>query len=174
MEWFTHVKIKRGEIALKKSEFGNRWLFRILSILLVACLISSVMVSRLYARYISSAAHSDSGRVAAFDVRQTGELTAFFHVSLAPGQSSQKTVIVQNSSEVAILYSVAVENAYNNLPLTFTINGNPLPYQEQIPCNRNHGQTLTLEIVWPAEVNDASYIGKVDLIKITLNATQAD
>ena len=159
---------------MKTSAFGNRWLFRLLYILLALCLISSAMVSRLYARYTSSAAGSSSARVAAFDVREAGELTAFFSKALAPGQTEKVSVTVTNNSEVAVLYTVEVENVHNNLPLTFAINGQNLPYGAQIPCGKDNVQTLELLISWPEEANDISYAGKVDLIKVTLNVTQMD
>ena len=73
-------------------------------ILLCLTLISTHLTCGLYARYTSSAAGSDSARVAKFDVNCT----------LAPNEGTDDEpndfiVTVKNNSEVAVSYSIIVE-----------------------------------------------------------------
>ena len=81
------------------------------AVLLCLTLVSIHLTSGLYARYTASATGSDSARVAKFDVA----------VSIAPAdggvtlsndiKSGSYTIIIENKSEVAIEYSLALSFA---------------------------------------------------------------
>lgn len=169
----------------KKTDI-NAVLMRIVCVLLLLVLVSTGMVSGQFARYVTRASGADSARVASFEITQTGALTESFTATLSPGASYSSSVEVTNTSEVAVRYSITVSNPENNLPLEFSAvdsDNNALTAETAgstctltgfLPANGAESETYTLTIKWKAAETDDSYAGKVDLIRITLTAAQAD
>lgn len=143
---------------------------RIVSILIVLVLLSTSMLSGLYARYTTSIGGSDSARVARFAVTEEGELLSFFTVDIQPGSTVSRSVTVENKSEVAVEYSILPASKYGNLPLQFQ------SVSSAGTSVLQPGQTeeYTLNITWPADQNSTEYCGMVDLIQLTLQAAQVD
>ncbi len=158
---------------------------RIAAVLLCLTLFSTYLVTGLFARYTTSAQGGDHARVAKFSFEGSGELLQSIEASLFPGESQTATLIIENNSEVAVEYTVAVTNVTNNLPLslrmekieassTVDINGTTFTVQ-QIPGN--HIDMYTLYIDWEAttdEDRDPDWMGKVDYIAVTVTAVQID
>ena len=174
---------------MKRSRTGkldiHAVLMRLVCVLLMMVLVTTGIVSGQLARYITSAAGTDYARVAEFDITQTGTLTESFTLPIAPGGSIQRAVTVRNSSEVAVNYRIAVSNPEDNLPLEFsavdsgntpltlTGSGNAVELAGSL-AQGGDSETYTLTIRWKDGYTDDFYAGKVDLIRITLIAEQAD
>lgn len=145
-------------------------------ILLCLTLITTHLTGGLYAKYSTNAQSDDSGRVALFSV--TENYTSFsttLELPLEPGNYT-KDIIVENNSEVAISYTITLENETDNIPLKLAVDNKEAVLDS---CSSTHNmtqgatETRTIKVVWPAEgAND--YIGRVDLIKITIVAEQID
>ncbi len=158
---------------------------RIAAVLLCLALFSTYLVTGLFARYTTSAQGSDHARVAKFSIQGSGELLQSIEASLFPGESKAVTLVIENNSEVAVEYTVAVTNVTNNLPLSFRMvkeesspilvaNGTTFTAQ-QIPGD--HIDKYTLYIDWEAENDenrDPDWMGKVDYITVTVTAAQID
>lgn len=152
----------------------------IASILLCLVLLSSYLVSGLYARYTTRASGSDSARIAKFVIDSDslllngGTLEQVYSLSIAPGKTLQ-TITIDNQSEVTVECQFEIVNITQNIPLTFTYaNGN-----EEVGINEKmiieKGQNLlSFNINWEANENALNCIGMVDLIKITLKVNQVD
>lgn len=161
-------------------------LMRLVCVLLMLVLVTTGMVSGQLARYVTRATGTDTARVAKFSITQEGTLTESFTLPIAPGGSIQRTVTVTNDSEVAVNYRIAVSNPEDNLPLEFSAvdsENNPLPITGSGNAVELTGflepgsavsETYTLTIRWKAGQTDDFYAGKVDLIRVTLIAEQAD
>ena len=134
------------------------------------------MTGGLYAKYTVSAEADDSARVAKFSV--TEDCTSFsttLEMPLEPGIYT-KTIQVKNDSEVAVEYTITLENDTDNIPLLLAVD-------DQTPtadyCSLAHNMapgttdTRTITVKWPGEGAE-EYIGKVDLIKVTIIANQID
>ncbi len=158
---------------------------RIAAVLLCLTLFSTYLVTGLFARYTTSAQGSDHARVAKFSIQGSGALSRSIEASLFPGESQTATLIIENNSEVAVEYTVAVTNVTNNLPLSFrmvkegaspTVDTNGTTFTaRQIPGS--HTDKYTLYIDWKADNDgnrDPDWMGKVDYITVTLTAVQID
>lgn len=145
----------------------NTILIRVMVVLLVLVCLSTAMVTGRYARYYSAAGGEDSARVAKFDVVVSDTESQLASVLIQPGETAEKFFTVENKSEVAVALRFQVTSKYQNLPLEFLhpVNGVVAP-----------GETkdVPLEITWPAKNNSSHYIGKVDLIEISVQAVQVD
>lgn len=151
---------------------------RLAAALLVFVMLSFSMVAGRYARYVSTASGSDSARVAKFSVVETGSLlTEEISLKLIPLSSVEKTIVVTNDSEVAIEYKINADNPFDSIPLTFEVKLlgegalNPVPYTGTLAPGEY--ATYILVTTWSGS-NDISYSGKVDLVEITVSATQID
>lgn len=152
---------------------------RLVAVLLILVTLSTSMVVGRYARYVTSASGSDSARVAKFEVNE--EICDFptqkqhVGISIDPGSTENTDIIVENASEVAVRYYINVTNPYHNLPLSFQIKVGEALYSLPFEADMAPGTdaTYTLVTSW-AGVADISYSGKVDLIEISLSATQID
>jgi len=164
-------------------------ILRLAAVLLIMVMLSTSMVAGRYARYVSTASGSDTARVAVFNVEEGGSLMNSFSEGLHdlyPGQTIKKEIVVNNKSEVTIEYTVSAKSTYEFLPLEYTVSvgGNaenaenaenvklPVPYRGTMAPGDE--ATITLNIEWPADKNNVSYCGKVDMVEVTLNATQVD
>ncbi len=170
---------------------------RVAAVLFCLTLLSTYLVTGLFARYTSSAEGGDHARVAKFSIQ--GKLTqdgATFKQSieagLAPGDSNPATILIENNSEVAVEYTITVKNETNNLPLSFRMEkGSSSPdvtrdgatfTAQQLPGD--HTDKYTLYIEWPKPEGDGkeqenrekelSRMGMVDHITVTVTAAQID
>lgn len=161
-------------------------LMRLVCVLLMLVLVTTGMVSGQLARYVTTVTVTDTARVARFDITQEGALTESFTLPIAPGDSIRRSVTVTNASEVAVNYRITVANPEDNLPLEFSAvdsNGDPLPLNRSgntweltgfLEAGSAVSEEYTLTIRWKDGYTDDFYAGKVDLIRITLIAEQAD
>ena len=171
----------------------NSILMRVLAVLLMLVLVTSGMVSGRYARYVTTATYEDSARVAKFNIVETrGAALTQIPAKIAPGEVTEY-ISVRNYSEVAVEFTIKVESPYKNIPLKFRIveesveNGEtvetvleetekvnePLTFNGTIGPGQTEKQ-YRLVIVWPEDPDNIDYIGRVDLIQVTLNAVQVD
>lgn len=159
---------------MKQSNKKTPVVFYLSFVLLCAVLITTHMMSGLYARYTTRATSSDSARVAKFRVTDTLTVTdskgdvvhsfTMFEDSLIPGESTTYTFAVQNDSEVAVRFSVRGEASINNLPLEMS----PVT----ITLAPNTSETVQLFVSWPASKNDPAYGDMIELIEIFVTAEQ--
>lgn len=152
---------------------------RLAAVLLGLTLLSAWATGRMYARYSTTATFSDSARVAKFNISEDGTLTKEITIAdMQPGQTENYQVTVTSDSEVAVYYTIAVENVYKNLPLQTTVldeNDNTLPDgRATIGVNDSTPKTYTLQVSWPESETGAAYAGMVDVLAITLTAVQVD
>ena len=148
-------------------------LLRTAAVLLILVLLSTSMVAGRFARYTTTASGTDSARVAKFLVTESGSLTGDVAVSLSPGETAGLEVQVTNDSDVAVSYSVAAENKYNNLPLSFTLAEDKAAVAAATLAP-GQTKTLTWQVSWDAEQTDDKYLGMVDLVHLTIHVTQID
>lgn len=156
---------------MAKTNAPKRNVFLIAAlILLCLTLVSMSLMSGMFARYTTKSASNDTGRIAKFRVTGNGFTDAVtFNVKMNPGDSQNKTLSVSNGSEVAVRYTVSVENTTNNLPLEVTgtnLTGTLAPGAD--PAD------VTFNLEWPADKNDAAYSGMLDNIVVTVTAVQVD
>ncbi len=169
---------------------------RVAAVLFCLTLLSTYLVTGLFARYTSSAESSDHARVAKFSIRgglkDGAVLSQSIEASLAPGGTQPATIIIENNSEVAVEYTITVKNETNNLPLSFRMEkGGSSPdvtrdgatfTAQQLPGD--HTDKYTLYIEWPKPEGDGkeqenrekelSRMGMVDHITVTVTAAQID
>jgi len=161
---------------------------RAAAVLLCLTLLSTHLVSGLFARYTASGQGGDQARVAKFSIQGSGMLSHALEMTLRPGDTKTAPLIIVNNSEVAVEYTMEVTNVTNNLPLSFRIekqkdspeldtNGATFTAQ-QLPGSHYDQYALTIE--WPkpadddAKAADLSRIGMVDYITVTVTAAQLD
>ena len=151
-------------------------MFKIGVLLLCAMLVTSYMMSDLYARYTVTAFASDSARVAKFtftDADMATKVDSFtIETSVYPGQPvCTYSAQIENKSEVTIRYLIKLENLTGNLP----INNNNIiiPYSSG---DIAPGDTAPFgfSILWPATENSPDYAGKMDIVRITVSVEQVD
>ena len=162
----------------------NRILMRTAAVLLALVLVTSGIVTGRYARYVTTATYEDGARVAKFNIMEEGKFVTQMRADIAPG-ITKELIAIKNYSEVAVEFTVTVDNVYDNLPLTFeiwdgdttlsksenadgvvTFTGSVGPMQQE--------RVLQLGIVWPAGSGNLQYCGRVDLIRVTVDAVQID
>lgn len=171
-----------------KNERKQGWLGYLLVILTSMVLLTSWSLCGTYAKYVSDASGSSTARVAKFEVRERGDYfqSETLAVEIAPGQPLQREITVENSSEVAIAYTIRIENLTKNLPLVFS-NGNAQDNPDAADANNqsevimgkiaagdNAPKGYVLNIAWKDGENDPKYAGMTDLLKISLEAIQVD
>lgn len=134
------------------------------------------------------------------DVESYNSLTKEVSLDIAPGESQEYRVQVKNDSEVAIEYVISAQNKFGNLPLEFSVadvtgksdasgqaavtasSGISVQTVGTIGANDNSAHTYSLTVSWPKDKtsdanelpDDESYVGKVDVLEITLEARQKD
>lgn len=161
---------------MKQSNKKTPVVFYLSFVLLCAVLITTHMMSGLYARYTTRATSSDSARVAKFRVTDTLTVTdskgyevhsfTMIEDSLIPGESTTYAFAVQNDSEVAVRFSVRGEASINNLPLEMS----PVT----ITLAPNTSENVQFVVSWPASKNDPAYGDMIELIEIFVTAEQID
>lgn len=123
--------------------------------------------------YVTTADGLDAARVAKFEINITEKadkeiLKQNFTAQIKPGETVGKFEIV-NNSEVTVAYEVAVNSITDNLPIMAVLDAaadNTLAIGESTDGD--------LIIHWPERQNSIEHAGKVDLIEITVTATQID
>lgn len=142
-------------------------------ILIILTAISFSLVVATYSRYIttkinSSENNGNNPEVAKFDVSEyldgVGEFDTL-SITLKPGEEKVQNIIVSNSSEVAISYTISLENVTNNLPLEFT------NYSGTINANETN-VACSVTISWDELKNSPEFAGKTDVIRIIITAEQ--
>ena len=126
--------------------------------------------------YVTTADGMDAARVAKFEININGEnneeiLKQNFTAQIKPGGNIGKFEIV-NNSEVAVDYVVTVDSKTNNLPIEVALDKNSGTLEAGgSTANSANGN---VSIYWPETENSIEYAGKVELIEITVTATQID
>lgn len=147
-------------------------------VMLCLTLVSTHFATGLYARYVSTDSASDSARVATFNVDQAFEnISCSFDAGIVPGTNTNYVIEVVNESEVAVEFTIDVDNPYHNFPISFLIIDdnaeNELPYKMLVGPNNTLGVNLLIK--WDQNViADVNYSGKVEMIEVTLKAAQVD
>ncbi len=163
------------------------------AVLLCLALASTYFVSGLFARYTTSDQSSESARVAKFSIEGDGILSESIEVSLAPGDTQEKSFTIENNSEVAVEYTVTINNMTKNLPLVLSLVTPPTVVKDDTTTDDiavtahqdpgSHSDEYTLHITWPKnDVNyeetdaarDLALMGMVDHIVVTVKAVQID
>ena len=162
----------------KQVRLGNIML-RAATVLLGMVLVSLYLVCGLYAKYTSSATGSDTARVAKFDILAEGKVgEEMIGADLAPGEELNIQLKVQIKSEVAVEYTISVNNVTKNLPLTFKMGGTVYEgggeFTERLEANGADLMIYNLTVSWPEEYNSSEYAGLVDMIKVSVSASQID
>ena len=145
-------------------------------VLFCLTLFSFYMCGGLYAKYTSVGSEEDSARVARFDVSEDGVyFSEDLMIETVPGDV-KRTITVVNNSEVAVACTVTIENATQNIPYIFSINGStPVKDKCSVVCYLEPNSTRNIAIVATWSEEDAlKYMGMVDLIKLALKAEQID
>lgn len=139
--------------------------------LLCALLVTSHMMGGLYARYTSGAEGASSARVAKFAFTDNwGTQTQSIPLSgaaLIPGKEITVPVTVKNNGEVTIRYTVKVENLTENLPITVGELAN-----ETIEIGET--ESFDIKIEWPSDQNTTDYMGKMDILRVSVTVEQVD
>ncbi len=161
---------------MKENRKPHVFMLRAAAVLLILVLLSASMVAGRYARYTTTASGSDSARVAKFHVTHSGEIpeaVQTIRVNLRPGEKCPYSIQVVNDSEVAVAYTITAKSKYENLPLEFSLIDSDQPVAAAVLVP---GETkdLQYQVSWPADKNDDKYIGMVDLIHLTIQASQID
>lgn len=144
-------------------------LFTISLITIVLTIFSFSLVVTTYSRYITSSIDDEKGTVAQFkisEVLENGGSEQVLELSLIPGDRITENVLVTNDSNVTVKYTITITNITNNLPLEFT------GYVGEIKYGPSETKICPIIINWPSELNDPSYSGKVDFIKISIVVEQ--
>jgi hypothetical protein len=172
-----------------KKSFGKiiKWIRSRQGVLvtLCACFVILFTLSYFsYAKYYSNRTEEPNARLATFDVSD-----AFDGLSkecVISGESRSIKVTVTNNSEVAIIYSMTLENVTNNLDLVFTYPTNttvalsaqdsdePMESaQFKIPPRTVEVYEIGVSFNGAEDgLGDAEYGGRVDLIRLTVKAEQ--
>lgn len=145
-------------------------------ILFCLTLFSFHFMGGLYAKYTAHTSASDEARVAKFEITEDNKsFTEELMISFAPG-TIETEIQVANKSETAVAYTIAVENLTQNIPLQFQIADSTEVF-EQAPQTYElaMGETdkYTIKLIWSYE-DALQHIGKVDQVRIVLNAVQID
>ncbi len=168
---------------LHKSKPKGNILCRAAAVLFCLTLVSTYLVTGLFARYSTSGQSADSARVAKFSISGDEKLSTGIEVKLIPGGSESANLVINNNSEVAVEYTIVVTNVTENLPLSFRMekpdsslvsvqSGTPFT-AEQLPGS--HTDKYVLHIDWTEGDNDPEkWMGMVDYITVTVTATQID
>lgn len=162
------------------------------AVLLCATLFSMHLVGGLYAKYTTSTSNSDSARVAAFKITQSGTIFNEIKAEIMPGETQIAELTIENASEVAMEYTLKVTNVTGNItPLKFKLSPADAvtptvkteSYEKGISINSacqmpgDHTDKYVLEIVWEPsdrEEDDLALIGMVDYITVSVTAAQID
>ena len=135
---------------------------------LFALLLSVYFSNGLYARYSTAVVNSDSARVAVFSFDDNLDAQSqLLPTALSPGESVSAAITIKNDGEVALMYSIKIENLTNNLPIA-----DQIIKSDAIAPGTESTFNWTLE--WPEEENSINYMGKMDVFKVTVIVEQVN
>lgn len=118
---------------MKKLNIKTSFVLRIALLLFCVVLITSYMVSVLYARYTTKVSDSSLAGAAKFDIQVMGDADVSADVSQTIDDIY--TVTISNNSEVAVEYTLSVTEILG-VSITFDSNNGILqPGSEDFPCN---------------------------------------
>ena len=155
-------------------------------------LISIHITGGLYAKYAVSAVNNDDARVAAmkFDVALSAEKKSeeiiITDIPTAPGESVLLNLNLTNFEEngkiceVALNYSVSIENIENNIPLEWEmytdseLTANAEKMEGIFDASIKESDSYWINIIWPETANDAAYAFEIDAIRLSIDAEQID
>ena len=187
----SRTAAQAGTTAFSRETAEANWPLRTAAVLLCLVLVSTYLLSGLYARHATTANGSDSARVALFGHDETVTLDEESLQGLKPGDSRTYTIAVTNArgenvSEVAQRYSINVVTA-GNLPLEFSLKkgselvssdstGKTFSADDMVFAEGESKQEVkyTLTATWPASKNGSKYAGVPDFIQVNVNAQQID
>lgn len=175
----------RRPIESRRPRTGNLPI-RVAAVLFCLTLLSTYLVTGLFARYAVTAQSSEQARVAAFSITGAEALdqTKTIKATVSPGETTEVKLIINNNSEVAVEYEIEVINDTENLPLSLELKeGNTslatatgkdkITFKDQ-KAPGNHKDEYNLKIKWEAGMGDVARMGMVDYIAVTVTATQID
>lgn len=144
-------------------------IFRVSLVLLCALVISTRLMGGLYARYSTTATGSDSARVAKFSFSDNYETQMqTVSLSISPGEDAALPIKITNTGEVALRYTVTVKNLTKNLPIADqTSDSGTL-------ASGASTDTFNIIIKWDKNEKSPEYIGKMDLLQITVSVEQVN
>ncbi len=139
--------------------------------LLCLMLITSHMMSGLYARYVSTAEGKSISRVAKFefDAKNSNTQTQDFTVrDISPKGNAELQIELKNSGEVNIECIITVQNLTGNLPISDSTT------TQNVEMGKT--ETVKFDIKWQNDDDSkkADYMNKTDLLRITVTAKQVD
>jgi len=154
------------------------------AVLFCLTLLSTYLVTGLFARYAVTAQSSEQARVAAFSITGAGALEKTITAMVSPGETTDVKLIINNNSEVAVEYEIEVSKETENLPLSLELKeGNTslatatgkdkITFKDQ-KAPGNYKDEYDLKIKWEAGRDDVARMGMVDYIAVTVTATQID
>ena len=140
-------------------------LFVLVYALVLLCLALPLTVSR----YLSEDGTGDGAEVAQFDVSQSGTLTQTVALEFGEVWTRELDIVLKNQGEVDVICTVTVTRGSENLPLTFTWDGDVDGAELQA------GETLTrhLTVAWSGP-RDYIYSGEIDRVQVTVTCEQID
>ena len=160
------------------------FVFKLALMLTSLLMLSFHLTGGLYARYTTTASGSDSARVARFDFTINADLATQFQnlsLNMAPGENQTVQIKVQNKGEVALRCVVTAVNLTGNLPLQIEGATGDLQEGDEVVVSRDIGigddLTFDWKVVWPTDDpknKDVGYMGKMDMIRITVAVEQVD
>lgn len=183
---------------MEKKQNITGWIMSALAVLLSLTLLSTWLLSSMYARYTTQASGEDSARVAVFGENVSIVLNDNITETMVPGMNISYTLKVSNAqngktSEVAQNYKIEVVTS-GNLPLKYTLTGTSGDEEEigeftesssekthafidnnmQFAAGKSEEHQYTLNVVWPENANSASLAGIPDFIRVNINVEQTD
>ena len=126
------------------------FMLRAAAVIFCLVLVSTYMMSGLYARYISSGRGDDTARVAKFDVKAQGGSDVTISVSDTEADTGAYTLTVTNDSEVAVRYDIVI-TLNQALPNYLAVSLN-----DTAPSVSDDKKTLTFSTVGKLAANGAT------------------
>lgn len=167
----------QGEVNKRKGNAARMVCVLLALAVAVACLVVGTV-----ARFTSESTADDNARVAKFSIGTGDVLEEGIEADLVPGGSKDVPIEVTNTSEVAMKYTISATKETDNLPLTLELkdeDGNPgASFDGEKAPGSSEVDHYTLTITWPVDAEeknrDPKYMGQVDHIVVTVEATQID
>lgn len=168
---------------MKRETYHGNWQIRIAGILLCLVLITTYMMTGLYARYTYSESMEDSARVAIMAEDVIVEVND--NIPICPGETSIIPLTITNEKngkvcEVAQQYTFTIRNLENNIPLEWNVYSNDqctnlaTQLQGTLKAGTAEQQEYWIRVEWPADENDEAYAFEVDALEIVVSVEQID
>ncbi len=153
------------------------WVLRIASALICLTIITSYMVLRMSARYVTSTSEISGGAdIAKFNVTVTGILDKggrqyeSLKLYMLPGDVQNFSIEIENDSEFEIEYAVDVlpAGASGDLPISIDFINN----SDSGTLGKQDTKTCNAKITWPASDNRFTYHREVNYYTVTVRCEQ--